>query len=222
MDFRQEGQERRAGEQDMLLAFVVDNFTGAVMHGGTCIWRCYGGRRYSKDLDFYLGVPAERGITLVRKAFMDAGFALKEFHFDRASNTLVIVERREIEGKADFTFSRVNGAVKANYARINGTAMEISALDPEGLLQEKISAHLDKYGRGADEVQDLYDVYYLTSLVRAPSAHAAEAAKRLVSEVKRPPRNERQLANYMLKGEAAPSFRQLMESITRWYYANHR
>ena len=40
--------------QDVLVDFIVSLPIPAVLHGGTAIWRVYGGRRFSEDIDLYM------------------------------------------------------------------------------------------------------------------------------------------------------------------------
>ena len=46
--------------QDVILGEIYKFFPNAVLHGGTAIWRCYNGRRFSEDLDFYLPKQKEK------------------------------------------------------------------------------------------------------------------------------------------------------------------
>ena len=39
--------------QDEVMEILYGIENGLVLHGGTAIWRCYGGNRFSEDLDFY-------------------------------------------------------------------------------------------------------------------------------------------------------------------------
>jgi predicted nucleotidyltransferase component of viral defense system len=43
-----------AKAQDIIVKALYETFNEAVFHGGTCIWRCYGGNRFSEDIDVYL------------------------------------------------------------------------------------------------------------------------------------------------------------------------
>ena len=40
--------------QDELIDIIYSIEPNAVLHGGTAIWRCFQGNRFSEDLDFYL------------------------------------------------------------------------------------------------------------------------------------------------------------------------
>ena len=50
---RRESHRQIAFAQDLIVEEVCNLIPGTIFHGGTCIWRCYSGRRFSEDLDFY-------------------------------------------------------------------------------------------------------------------------------------------------------------------------
>ena len=43
-----------AEAQDIIIRELYTLFDKAVLHGGTSIWRCYGGNRFSEDIDVYI------------------------------------------------------------------------------------------------------------------------------------------------------------------------
>jgi len=55
-------EKRLKKRMDVEIAFLQDEVveilyaieSRLVLHGGTAVWRCYGGNRLSEDLDFYL------------------------------------------------------------------------------------------------------------------------------------------------------------------------
>ena len=42
-----------AEAQDIVVEELYRIFSKAVFHGGTSIWRCYNGNRFSEDIDVY-------------------------------------------------------------------------------------------------------------------------------------------------------------------------
>jgi predicted nucleotidyltransferase component of viral defense system len=54
MRTRKEQHRKIAYAQDAVVEEIYGLFGRAVLHGGTAIWRCYNGKRFSEDLDFYL------------------------------------------------------------------------------------------------------------------------------------------------------------------------
>jgi predicted nucleotidyltransferase component of viral defense system len=50
---KKESHRKIAQAQDLIIEEVYKKFDRAVLHGGTAIWRCFNGKRFSEDLDFY-------------------------------------------------------------------------------------------------------------------------------------------------------------------------
>ncbi|MDG7039172.1 MAG: nucleotidyl transferase AbiEii/AbiGii toxin family protein [Nitrososphaerota archaeon] len=50
---RKRTQTELAYAQDIVVEKIYDYLPEVVLHGGTLIWRCYAGNRFSEDLDFY-------------------------------------------------------------------------------------------------------------------------------------------------------------------------
>ncbi|MBU3958073.1 MAG: nucleotidyl transferase AbiEii/AbiGii toxin family protein, partial [Nanoarchaeota archaeon] len=46
--------------QDVVVDMMYRIFPKAVLHGGTAIWRCYKGNRFSEDIDVYIEKDADR------------------------------------------------------------------------------------------------------------------------------------------------------------------
>ena len=57
---KRESHRKIAYAQDLVLEQVYKSFNNAVLHGGTAIWRCFSGKRFSEDLDFYLENSKEK------------------------------------------------------------------------------------------------------------------------------------------------------------------
>src|SRR3989344_6918964 len=61
--------------QDILIQELYNVFNDAVLHGGTAIWRCYKGNRFSEDLDLYLKRDLEK-INLLFNNLNKRGFII--------------------------------------------------------------------------------------------------------------------------------------------------
>ena len=74
---KKEGHRKIAVAQDILVKEIYKHFNSAVFHGGTAIWRCYNGVRFSEDLDFYL--PRElKKINLFFENLEKLGFIVEK------------------------------------------------------------------------------------------------------------------------------------------------
>ena len=40
--------------QDIFIDILYEIFPDCVLHGGTAVWRCYNGTRFSEDIDVYI------------------------------------------------------------------------------------------------------------------------------------------------------------------------
>lgn len=54
LKLRKSAHKDIAAAQDLIVESLYDTFNDAVLHGGTCIWRCYQGKRFSEDIDMYI------------------------------------------------------------------------------------------------------------------------------------------------------------------------
>src|SRR3989344_7834427 len=124
--------------QDELVNLVYD-ISHPVLHGGTAVWRCYQGNRFSEDLDFYLSdiisfkekfteKIKERNLTIAKYKQTD------NLIFAKISNGTV-----EVRFEANFA-RKTNGVVKP-YEKTNGGFTDILTLSPDDLIIEKINAY---------------------------------------------------------------------------------
>src|SRR3989344_7495009 len=74
---KREIHRRLAYAQDLIVKEVYSVFDKAVLHGGTAIWRCYNGKRFSEDLDFYFPNDKKR-IEVLFENLKKAGFEIKK------------------------------------------------------------------------------------------------------------------------------------------------
>ena len=55
LKLRKRAQKDVAGAQDKIVEEIFKVFgKTAVLHGGTALWRCYKGNRFSEDVDVYI------------------------------------------------------------------------------------------------------------------------------------------------------------------------
>ncbi|MGC8676285.1 MAG: nucleotidyl transferase AbiEii/AbiGii toxin family protein [Candidatus Micrarchaeia archaeon] len=188
---------------DSLYAFDKD----AVLHGGTAIWRCYGGNRFSYDLDFYITSKeeAERIRNRLtwelqkRGANLDKLAAIDRFVYATVSNSAV-----KLKAEMKYETKRLKPIVK-EYERADGTLLSVLTLSPEQLILEKIAAYESRR-----YVRDLYDIYHLLHYVTSEREVKSEL-KRFLDEIE-PPVDEKGLAGILLSG-VAPSYDDLKEGI---------
>jgi len=196
-----------AGAQDILVLGTFEVFPAAVLHGGTAIWRCHGGNRFSEDVDFYLP-PSARGRTgALAEAFGRRGIAtqrLKETPNSAFGKFGVGASAVRFEA----TFRDLEGPVVVRYEMLDGSFVVVRTLTAEALLREKALAYV-----GRRKARDLYDVYFLAHVAQAGGS-ARRAARHLLDHF-RPPADERTLKTVILTG-SVPTVADMKAEISRW------
>ena len=194
-----------ARAQDMLVEIVYSLAENAVLHGGTAIWRCYHGNRFSEDLDFYLIPPKD--------------FAERFKNHLRAQNA--IIEKYKQTENAIYAKISFNGttvrfeaalrkpahSISCTYEKIDGTFIDILTLSPEDLLIEKLTAYQNRM-----LIRDIYDVYHLGRIASLNKNQTIKIRAALESLPK--PNDEKILKTLILSG-VAPSYAQMVNEIRR-------
>jgi len=205
MRMKREKHRKIARLQDILLENMYRVFPKAVLHGGTAIWRCYSGNRFSEDVDVYIEKDAkkmERFFGELRKA----GFEILKKRVTKNSLYSVLsFERTEVRFEA--LFKSVKGTVK-EYETYEGILFNVFTLGPEEMMREKIEAYLKR-----GKIRDLYDIFFMLR-------HAEEKDKlkpdlqKLLREFK-PPVDEEELEALILFG-AIPTRDDIVEYLGRF------
>src|SRR3989338_4583404 len=71
---REQGKKVARG-QDLIVRTLIKSLDDFVLHGGTAIWRCYGGNRFSEDVDVYLSKDIKK-INLFFEKLEKEGFKI--------------------------------------------------------------------------------------------------------------------------------------------------
>ncbi len=192
-----------AKAQDILVEEIYNKFNDAVLHGGTAIWRCYHGNRFSEDVDVYL----ERNLEKIDELF-DAlerrGFLIKK---KKVSENAVfsILEINKYLVRFEALFKKVKG-ILADYETVEGNLITVLTLSPEALILEKIKAYSKRR-----KIRDLYDIFYL--LKYADIKKIERELKEFLMNFKKPI-NENQLQALIIYG-LVPTTEKMIEYIKR-------
>jgi predicted nucleotidyltransferase component of viral defense system len=191
--------------QDVVVEIFYRVFPQGILHGGTAIWRCYSGNRFSEDIDVYM----ERNLKKIDRFFE----ALKTRGFEitkrrvKENALYSTLEFGETKIRLEAIFKRVKGVMR-EYETYEGNLLSVYTLDPETLICEKIDAYLKRR-----KIRDLYDVFFLLRFVEK-----AERVKPRLSELVqnfRQPMDEKELKSILLFG-AIPDKGDMLEYIKRW------
>lgn len=223
LELKDKSQFEKAKLEDILVDILYRKYRNLVFHGGTCIWRCYSGNRFSRDIDLYYKVEKEEQkalfLTNITKFLKDRGFVVKERGYERKTNTMHVLLESFAKMKIDINFNYKVG-VPTEYKKVDDSRIIVLSLSPEELLNEKIEAYNDKLtgagGFAQPEVQDLYDIYYLLSLVDQGTGKLVKNMKVLIAQVERnPPANIKSLEHLIISG-LSPSFEIMITRIREW------
>ena len=150
---KKESQKKIARAQDIIVEEMIKSFNKSVLHGGTAIWRCYDGNRFSEDVDVYI----PKSINEVNSFFYNLkkrGFTLEKKKIGK--NSLYSSLRFEnIIVRFEALFKLVQGELK-EYETAEGNMIILRTLLPGELIKEKINAYLKRF-----RIRDLYDIYFL-------------------------------------------------------------
>ena len=223
MKIRDISQLEKARLEDVIVELLYSKYNSLVFHGGTSIWRCFGGNRFSRDLDFYLNAktPNEKmqyykGLS---KFLKDSGFVVKEKGYENSTDTMHFLVESNVKMKIDINFRYKNGT-QAEYTKIDDSKIIVLTLNPAELLGEKIAAYNDKLtstgGLKHSEAHDLYDIYYLVSLIKKSNKRTVKDLRSLIGRIEEnPPQDIRSLGHLILAG-LPPSFELMTERIKKW------
>lgn len=146
-----------ARAQDIIIQEMADVFDYAVLHGGTAIWRCYRGNRFSEDIDVYLKKDIEH-INLFFKNLEQKGFIIIK---KRIKENILFssLQFNKTVVRFEALFKKVDGSLK-EYETSEGNLITVYTLMPEEIINEKIDTYLKRY-----KVRDLYDIFFLLRYV---------------------------------------------------------
>ncbi|MEM3556069.1 MAG: nucleotidyl transferase AbiEii/AbiGii toxin family protein [Candidatus Micrarchaeia archaeon] len=172
-----------------------------VLHGGTAIWRCYKGNRFSEDLDFYAREKKNFRELFFREA---AARGLEVTKYKQTSNVIFAkVSNGSAEVRLEINTTKTVSGIVAEYEKVNGWRMDVLTLSPEELIREKMSAYETRR-----MARDIYDIYHLSRFVGE-----VRGMREFLRKAK-PPVDEKNLRAVVYSG-VAPSFTQMVEALSR-------
>jgi len=224
MEIRDTAQLEKAKLEDLLVEILYSRYPKLVLHGGTAIWRCYSGNRFSRDLDFYMEskTSAEKMLHYreISKSLQGYGFVLKEKGYSSSTDAMhFTVELAGTKMKVDINFRYKKGTM-VDYTKLDGGIIAVLSLSPIELLNEKIEAYMDKLDNYAKfrhpEAHDLYDIWYLVSLIKKADPETVKRLKKLIGRIENNPPSDMSSLGHLIIAGLAPSFELMIKSIQRW------
>ena len=204
LKLKKKTQRDLAYAQDVLVEELYNFFPQAIIHGGTAIWRCYNGNRFSEDLDAY--IPKDKKIIeeffthLEKKGFRIIKKKIKE---NSVYSELIY---NDISIRFEATFQTKKFIFK-KYETSESFFINVYTLTPEEFIKEKVDAYLKRL-----KIRDLYDIYFLLNYIEDIN-EIKENLKKLIKNFENPI-DEENLAVIIISG-SVPNFKQLLEEIKR-------
>lgn len=200
---KKSAQIQLAQLQDEAADIMYSLCPDAVLHGGTAIWRCYGGNRFSEDLDFYAQLNGNFESALKEEA-KKRNLSITKFR--RTENNIyakLFDSRTEVS--LEIAVRKKKG-ILVPFEKVDGSFMNVFSLSKEELIVEKASAFLNR-----KLIRDIYDVYFLSA-----TADISKARDELLEFLKKAPLpvDEKNLKALLYSG-AVPSFSQMLSVIAR-------
>src|SRR3989338_3571970 len=201
---KKESQKNVARAQDIVVDELFKVFNKAVLHGGTGIWRCYQGNRFSEDVDVYIPKDLEK-LNQLFNNFMKNGFIIEKKRI-RGKSLYSNLKFNDFFVKFEALFKIVEGELR-EHETIEGNLLTIRCLNVEDIIKEKISSYLNRL-----KIRDLSDVFFLLRYVKNKEIIKKELRK-LMSNFKKPV-DEENLKILIIEG-LVPNVKDMLSYIQR-------
>lgn len=191
--------------QDEVVEIVYALSPDAVLHGGTTVWRCYSGNRFSEDLDFYL-VPKEKFREQLKKTLESRGLFLLKYKKTK-STIFSKISNGTVEIRLEVAIRNIREFEPRPFERTDGSFIDVFTPSPEQLLLEKMEAYSNR-----KLIRDFYDIYTLSAIVSLDKK-LSEKTLGFLEKAKKP-LDEKNLKTIVFSG-AIPSFEQMELAVKR-------
>ncbi len=194
-----------AVSQDEIIESLYSIFNHAVLHGGTSIWRCYKGNRFSEDIDVYISRDLDK-VEIFFNTLVRNGFRIEKKKVTKNSIFSVLSMNRNTV-RFEAIFRKIDGVLK-EYETADGNFITVYTLTLEDLIAEKIETYLKRL-----KIKDLYDVFFLLRYVEDKKI-VQPKLKKLINNFKKPV-DEKELKILILEG-LIPTAEKMIAYIKSW------
>lgn len=191
--------------QDLIIEDLYNYLPNAVLHGGTAIWRCYNGNRFSEDIDIYIKKDKEKIENffkhLEKKGFKIVKKRIKEnsLYSTLKFNTSLI--------RLEAIFKSIKHFILKEYETSESIFINVYTLRAEDIIIEKINAYLKR-----EKIRDLYDIFFL--LRYAKGKKIINPLKRLIKNFHKP-QDEEALKNIIIVGPI-PDSKKILDYVKNY------
>lgn len=191
--------------QDIIVEELYKFLPDAIIHGGTALWRCYQGNRFSEDIDVYIKKD-EKKIEEFFKSLESKGFKIIKKRVKEAS-LYSELSLNNVSVRFEATFQNKKPFFK-RYETSESFFINVYSLTPEDLLIEKVETYIKRR-----KIRDLYDIYFLLHHIENKKK-IRDYLDKLIKNYEKP-LDEENLANIIIAG-LVPKSDQLLWEIKRW------
>ena len=192
--------------QDLIVEELYNYFSQAVIHGGTAIWRCYNGNRFSEDIDVYIEKDKDK-IENFFKSLEKRGFQIIKKRV-KANSLYSSLRFNDISVQFEALFKKTKNFILKQYENSDGIFINVYTLSPEDLINEKADTYLKR-----KKIRDLYDIFFLLNYV-SDKERVILSLKKLIKNFSKP-EDEENLKAIIIIG-VIPSSKDIIDYITRW------
>ncbi len=202
-------QRKMAMLQDIGIDIIDKAIKNYVLHGGTAIWRCYGGDRFSYDLDFYFdeGSICQKVVNKAKpyRIRVECNDKKKIYAKLYGYNTHIGIQANRKKARG----------ITGTFLKYNGSAITVLVLSPTGIFTEKITAYNDRL-----ESKDLYDLYVLArgdanGGYVIEKARVKEKLNSLLASFRKPVDKWEDLETMLLHGRP-PKLNEVISYLSSW------
>jgi len=194
-----------ARAQDLIIEELYNTFDRAVLHGGTSIWRCYQGNRFSEDIDAYLPKDIKK-VNMFFDNLEKRGFTIKKKKISENS-IFSNLQLNRLTLRFESIFKEQKAVLK-EYQTSDGNLITVYTLSPEELIKEKVNTYLKRF-----KIRDFYDIFFLLRYVKNKS-NIVRDIERLLKKFKNPV-DEKELKVLIITG-LVPDVKKMLIYIERW------
>jgi len=177
LKLKRSSHKKIAEAQDLIIQELYKVFDKAVLHGGTALWRCYNGTRFSEDIDVYIPRDIKK-INQLFENFKKIGFSLEKKKIGENS----IYSNLDFNGTSvrfEALFKKAKGSLQ-EYTKADGNLITIYTLTSKELIIEKSTTYQKRL-----KIRDLYDVFFLLRYVNIDN-EIKKSLTSLVNNFKQP------------------------------------
>ncbi len=193
--------------QDAIIDLLYNADNSIVLHGGTVVWRCFSGNRFSNDIDAYLNKKIDMDNLRRDLESIAEGYNIK-IEKTKDTGNLIFIGFSIGTTYLKVEINHIPKSLKpiaTRFERVDGTFTDVLTLTPDELILEKIAAYSNRRF-----IRDIYDMYILSSYIQNEKL-LKEKLSKFIDNLKEPI-DEEELKILIYDGPV-PTFKSMINSI---------